>query len=164
MKIYLCVAIVLFSGLIGASIKNQFNKKIAYFNEIDMFLHFLLIKIAFFKDSMPIAINNFMSINKLKNANFFNELLCIFKTQSLNANQFKNILPNFITNEESQQLFNIFYSISICSLEEQNQLINNHIKANYLNIQKYKNLKINKGDIATKISICIGLVISILIY
>lgn len=154
-----------FSGLIGINIKNAIYKKYQLFAEIYAFLHFISIKIAFFQDVYADCLNNFMQTNQLKNKSFFTEVYSQILTNNLSQENISKCLKNFcLTADEQAEIYNVFASIGTTDITNQKQILQGNIKQIEQKLNVLNQLKKSKGDVASKLSICIGLVICILIY
>ena len=165
MKIFLCAIIVFVSGLIGINYKSVIYKKYQLFSEINAFLHFILIKIAFFQDTYAECLQNFINTQHLKNKNFFQNVLSLIQCGKLTRESMLEHLNNRgLTNEEKVEIYDVFSSIGTTDLLNQNQILNGHIKHLEHKLKMLDELKKTKGDVVSKLSICIGLVICILIY
>lgn len=164
MKIFLCVIIVFFSGLIGLHVKDKFRKEVVFYNEIHMFLQYISIKIAFFQDVYADCIEAFTNSSALKNQRFFNQLLKLVKSGKLTQENFNSIVEIELSKQEQEELFQIFSKIGSTDITGQEKLLagySEQIKIKKEEIEKYKK---TNADIFAKLSICIGIVICILIY
>lgn len=165
MKLFLCVIIVFLSGLIGANIKNEICKKYQIFKEIHAFLQFASIKIAFFKDYYADFIKEFINSQQLKNKQIFNLVLKLINSNNFTLENFsKSVAKYNLDNEETKLLYNIFSSIGSTDIINQEQILQGNIKQIEYKISELDEQKKHKGNMASKLSICIGLVICILIY
>lgn len=165
MKIFLCAIIAFFSGLIGINIKNAIYKKYQLFAEINAFLHFISIKIAFFQDVYADCLNNFIQTNQLKNKEFFAEICSLIKNSNLSKENVLKSLKNLgLTADEQVEIYNIFASIGTTDITNQKQILQGNINQIEHKLNVLNQLKKTKGDVASKLSICIGLIICILIY
>ena len=164
MKIYLCVIIVFFCGLIGVFAKDKINKKIEFYNEIYMFLQYITIKIAFFKDTYSDCIESFINTNTLKNKHFFNSLLQLIKNGQLTKEQCYSIMPQELLQTEKQEIFLMISQIGSTDILGQSELLagfKEQIKVKIDSACKYKKTKV---DVFAKLMICAGIVICILVY
>lgn len=164
MKSILGVTIVFLCGFIGLSIKNIIYKKYQFYNEINMFFHYISIKIAFFNDMYADCISNFINSNNLKNKFFFECLLNIIINSELTKENFNKAINISLSIHEKEELFTMFSSIGTTDIQNQNIIISGNIKQLELKLSQLSQLKKTKGDVFGKLGICIGLVICILIY
>ncbi len=163
MKFVLCTIIVLFSGIAGLIIKNQIDKKICYFEEINMFLQFLSVKIAFFQNYYADCIRDFIAQHKLKNQQFFENIEALISSSNFNFQAVEKLTPQLQPSEQ-EFVFKIFSSIGFSDIISQQKIIDGLTKQNDLLLAQLKTQKEIKGDPAVKLSLCAGLVIAILIY
>lgn len=165
MKIILCASIVFICGIIGITIRNVFYKKHQLFSEINAFLHFILIKIAFFQDVYADCLLNFIKTNKLKNHRVFSDMHKLVKQSNLNKKDFQSCVAKLgLSQTEEDELYNIFNSIGTTDILNQKSIIESNIKHIEYKLVILSEQKKSKGDVASKLSICIGLAICILIY
>ena len=164
MKLFLCVIIVFFSGCIGIAVKSSYNKKFQFYSEIDTFLHFISIKIAFFRDIYAECVDSFMGNNQLINKKFFKNFKQLLIDGNFNKNEFFKIIDISLTDKEKEELFNILYSIGSTDIDNQNNILVGSKKQIENKVEELAKLKKTKGDVIAKLSICVGIVICILIY
>lgn len=163
MKVILCVIIIAISGTVGIMIGNTYNKKAAIFTELYMFFEFIKLKIAFFKNKLNICINEYISLKQPK-TKFFAELEKLSISNELSDNTVLPIVPSNFTGEEKSMISQFLILLSSSDIELTNQTIDKASKYCSDKIQQYKNLSNTKGMLIKKLSICIGVLISIFIY
>lgn len=164
MKIVLCVIIVFCSGFIGISVSSDYAKKLYFYKEFNAFLQFLKAKIAFSKDILSNCIIKFLNTEKLKNKQFFIDLKLLYEQTNLNNETFNNIVAAPLSDIEKAEIFNIVQELGTSDVLGQIELINNGLCILDKRIEELLIQKKTKGDIFAKLGICVGLLISILIY
>ncbi len=165
MKGLLCSLIVFFCGIIGISIKSKIYKKYQLFAEINAFLHYISIKIAFFKDIYIDCINSFLNSQQLQNADVFKNVAKLIEDGNFTRNNFNLVVAKFdLSSAEQVQLYNAFAHIGTTDINSQNQILQGDIKGLEYNLSVLQKQKKSKADVCAKLGICIGLVLCILIY
>lgn len=165
MKLIICMMIVFVSGYLGINIKNQIHAKYLLFVEINAFLHYFLVKIAFFKEVYVDCLKNYIESNNPKYKRFFSNIIDLINNNSLTQKSISDCTKSFnLSQEEQSQIYHIFANIGKTDLANQKKIIEANIalteqKINYLEQQKKA-----KGEVSAKLGICIGLVLCILIY
>lgn len=164
MKIIFCTIIVFCSGYIGICIKNEYSKKVCFFTEFVAFLEYLSAKTAFFKDTLAENINNFIINNSPKNLSFYKALAESLCNATFNYNVLVSAIKVNIPSTEKQQLYSVITSLTTTDIIGLDKLLLGHITNVNLMLKKYQTLKKQKGDVISKLAVCFGLLICILIY
>ena len=165
MKLFLCIIIVFFCGAVGIGYKNKIYQKYQLFSEINKFLQFISVKIAFFQDIYADFLKNFINTNQLKYENFFDGLQRNIEMGDFSREKcFENLKNINLTKEEELLIYDIFKSIGTTDLDSQRQILRGHIEEIKQKLSELEMQKKTKGDVIGKLSICVGLVICILIY
>lgn len=165
MKILLCTLVTFLCGIIGINIKSKIYKKYQLFAEINAFLHYISIKIAFFKENYVDCLRSFACSQQLKNAPIFKSVSKLIEDGNFTRKNFNLLLTQFgLDDVELNQLFNIFSNIGTTDVDSQKQILQGNIRQLEYNLSVLEMQKKSKADVWGKLGICIGLVISILIY
>lgn len=165
MKILFCALITFFCGIIGINIKSKIYKKYQLFAEINAFLHYISIKIAFFKEIYVDCLHSFINSQQLENATVFKSIAKLIETGNFTQSNFCALLvPYSLNNAEQTQIYNIFSNIGTTDSDGQKQILEGNIKQLEYTLSVLQAQKKSKADVWAKLGICIGLVISILIY
>ena len=163
MKIIICVTIAFCCGYIGIAISSEYDKKLTFYKELLAFLQILSVKIAFSKDVLADCINSYIALNKPKNKKFYQTLAAMCTTGEIN-DSVVNSANAKLTETEKGELFSLIKNLGISDVYTQKDIIQTGIGSCNLKIESCLALKKSKGDVYKKLGICIGLVISILIY
>lgn len=161
MKIFLCGLIVVLSGFVGVVINSNYNKKYAFFKDLYTFFNSLKLKIAFFKDKYEECICDYLK--QKPNNNFYVEQLKLIKDNQLTVPNLINIMPN-ILQEEKEYVANIITTICSSEYSQSEKVIATAITFAQDKMKEYYNQINTKGKMIQKIALCVGLVISIIIY
>lgn len=164
MKLILCAVIVFCSGYIGLIIKSHYNKKLCFYTEICAFFQYLKVKSAFFKDTLSENISNFVIQNNPSNKVFFTDLDNLIKQTKLNRDSFNNIININLTDPEKQELYNMIFSLTGADIISFNNLVDGYVMQLKTKIENCQTQKKQKGDLSSKLAVCIGLLVCILIY
>lgn len=165
MKGLLCSLIVFLCGIIGISIKAKIYKKYQLFEEINAFLHYISIKIAFFKDIYTDCIYSFLNSQQIQNVGIFKSIAKLIENGDFTQDNFNLVIEKFdLSPSEKVQLYNIFAHIGTTDINSQNLIIQGDIKQLEYNLSNLEKQKKSKADVWAKLGICIGLVLCILIY
>lgn len=165
MKIVLCAIITFLCGIYGFSVKAKIYKKYQLYADINAFLHYISIKIAFFKDIYADCIYSFVNSQQIQTQELFKSIAQLIENGNLNKNNFSLLLAQYnLTPKEKDEIFNIFSHIGTTDANSQHQILQGDIKWTEYKLTSLKMQKTTTADVWAKLGICIGLVISILIY
>lgn len=165
MKIILCAFITFFCGIIGISAKSKIYKKYQLFAEMNAFLHYITIKIAFFKEIYVDCLYSFVNSQQLENGHIFKSVAKLIESGNFTQNNFNLLIAKYsLSAAEQTQLYNIFANIGATDIDNQKQILQGNIKQLEYSLLCLEKQKKSKADVWGKLGICIGLVISILIY
>jgi stage III sporulation protein AB len=152
------------SGSVGVIIKNEFNKKLAYYGEICAFLHLLKAKIAFSRDTIAECIDQFIALQQSKNKAFWAALKNYYNSGENNQDKIFDELKISLSSQEKQELWNIFSSLGKLDIDGEQETIQNALINLDIKIKAMEAAKKNKWDFIDKLAICVGILICILIY
>lgn len=162
-KLIFSVLTILSSGYVGIKINNEYSKKLEFFVTFKAFLQYILVKIAFFQNKFSDCVLSFVETHKT-NSDFFEKLCELSKSSKLNVEKVSEIIDTDISDKEKEMVAQFLVAISTSNISNVEKAINGCISEIELNINKYQEQKKTKGELAKKLSICVGLVICILLY
>lgn len=163
MKILLCVIVAFCCGYIGIAISLEYDKKLSFYQELQAFLQILSVKIAFSKDVLADCISSYIQLNKPKNKKFYSVFADMCSAGEVQPSVVESINVR-LTEAEKGELYSLIKNLGTSDVFTQREIIQSGIANCSLKIESCSTLKKSKGDVYKKLGICIGLVISILIY
>lgn len=141
------------STYIGWGISNYYKKRIAFFQNLDDFIHYAMRNINFFKDSVEQIITQYIVDSTLSND--FKDVLVKYKAKK----ELGNIL--ILKRNEVNLIKNIFAFLGKNDSENQIAGLKNFSSQSVVLIDNAKEEYKKVGSICTKLGFLLGLVIAI---
>lgn len=164
MKMFICALIVLTSGFFGITYANKYHKKLQFFEDLAYVFDNFALKIAFFKDNFAAVIDGCQTQLKCK-TNFFNLLSAVAKNGTLTEGKIIDCFDLDLTNDEKKDVARYLLSVTkIYDNSTLQEVINNGKNYIQAKLDYYNKKDKVDGSLIKKLSISIGLVVSILIY
>ena len=164
MKILFCVVIVITCGIGGILYSDKYRKNYLFFADLSYVFNIFKIKIAFFQNSIANVIDECLPNIKSKKT-FFSELIDALKQSTITEEKIIKMIDANISLDEKQLIARYFVGVS--STYEQSELSSYIENGNNYFIERqnwYKSKENTDGNLAKKLSISVGIVISILMY
>lgn len=161
MKICLVIIIIVLFGIIGILYKRKLEDEYYFLKYIQDFNNYFSSNVVLFKNNIVEIIDNYIIMQKNKNANFCNLFLKNGNIYEFN----EKILKSYISSNDTKELIKLYfknlgkneYSFEKEKLNEFNVILKQKID------ESYNNLK-NKGDLYFKLLLAIGAIIGILLW
>ena len=162
---YLCVVIIILgSGFIGKIIEEKYNKRVKIYNILINFANFTHINIYNLHESIINVINKFIDTVSKEFKNDFEIIKILIINNKVSIENIKKIkMFNDMNNAELLDINNFFNELGKNNLELQISFIENYKHIFEIKHSDAISAKTKKGNISFKMSICIGLMFSIII-
>lgn len=161
MKIFLCLIILCASAIYGYNLKRKLKRELNFLEYLKEYANFCLSNISLFKNNLSNIIDNFIIMQKNKNAKY-NQLFI------KNGDYFKiseDFLSKLILNKNDYGIIYTFLqTVGTNEYDFERQRIENFISYLDVLIAKEKELLKTKADLKFKLVLAIGMVICIVIW
>lgn len=161
MKIIITILIIICSWIVGYSYKQRFIKEEKLLLLIKEYLGFLKTNIVLFKNNIIDINNQYIIMHKNKNANNYKIYLKNSGYKTFDIEKIKIT----ITKKDAQSIIvNYLETLGQCEYELEKERLD--LFLNFINdeLKNNKNNQKEKGDLYYKISLSIGIVLSILVW
>lgn len=161
MKILFVIIIIVIFGIIGILYKRKLEDEYRFLKYIQDFNNYFSSNVFLFKNNIVEIIDNYIIMQKNKNANFCNLFLKNGNIYEFN----EKILKLYILSDDAREVIKLYlenlgkneYSFEKEKLNEFNVILKQKIE------ESYNNLK-SKGDLYFKLLLAVGAVIGILLW
>ena len=161
MKIFLIVGIIICFGMIGYLYKLKLKQEILFLNYVYDFEQYYASNITLFKNNVVEIIDNYIIMQKNKNANNCNLFIKTNNIYSIN----KDIIKKYIQTKEIQEIVLLYFEnlgkVEYYDEKEKNEKIEKYLKEKIKICSENCN---NKGTLYFKILLSIGVIVAILLW